>query len=505
MITKIAALFAAAIFSCQVLAADLIIHNANVRTLDDRFPRASSIAMKAGRIVAVGDRTAVERIATDSTRWIDARGRLIIPGFNDAHVHFHGVGNWFSHLDLRDERTADGILRRIEDAAEVIPIGRWILGSGIATRSVPLSALPSIRTLDRVSPEHPLLIYIDGYSNAIVNSAAMRIADIKLDDERTLKNRSDEPLAVISGNSLDRARRNIPSNYGIDLPAIIQAATNHAARLGVTSVQDVHSDDLFTILNELDRSGRLKTRVYDCIGIADQKRPADADITAAIGTGTIRRGCVKADTVETADQIPQLAAKFADADKRGLQIMVHAIGRRDVATTLTAFEALVERNGKRDRRIRVEHAYGIAAADRERAKRVDAILSMQPFLFWRGENAVSDDLRALVTTGVKLAFGSDASMVSLDPLLGIHAAVNSGSGSITVDDAVRRYTIGSAYAEFQENEKGTIAIGKYADLVMLSDDIFAIDRRRIRDAKTVMTIMNGRVVYYDKKMFDNLN
>lgn len=208
----------------------------------------------------------------------------------------------------------------------------------------------------------------------------------------------------------------------------------------------------------------------------------------------VRTGCVKGfydpEDPETAD----LGKNISAADSAGLQVLIHAIGREANRAVLFAFEKAINANGDRDRRFRVEHAAGIASVDVNRFARSKIIPSMQPILF-----AGDDDYRKMLDSGARVAFGADAPMRGFNPLEGIYAAVNADAKRrITVEEAVYAYTMGAAFAEFQEKEKGSIAVGNLADLVVLSNDIF-VTRADIRDATVWMTVVNGRIVYENTK------
>lgn len=457
-------------------SADLILINANIRTMDVAKPQAEALAVRDARIIAVGKSNDIRKLKGDKTRVVDAGGKLVIPGFNDAHVHLTGIGNKFSHLDLKAARDPRDVVDSVALYTSVLPKGRWVVGAGL---SLTPPDLPTLAQLDAVSADNPVLIYLAGYRSALVNSAALHRAKISRAD------------AVITDDLIARVRQHVPRNHESDWSEIVETASNYAASLGVTSVQDVHSDDLMALLNELLSTGRLKTRVYDCIGLQHRQRAIAAKLTAATGNAFVRTGCVKGLSEGEDDETAELNASVADADKAGLQVMIHAIGYGSNANVLDAFERAIVANGRRDRRFRVEHAARMKASDVKRLSRSGVIASMQPHLF----GARSDDFRAILDSGATLAFGSDASITDFDPLLGIHAAVNSDSRSVTVDEAVRAYTLGSAYAEFQEKEKGTLGVGKLADLVVLSHDIFVIDRDRIKKTRVVMTIIGGKVVF----------
>jgi hypothetical protein len=479
---SVAATFLVFVFSLSVDAqtsADLILINANIRTLEERVPTADALAVAGGRIVAVGKTNDIRKLVGDKTRVLDAGGKLVIPGFNDAHVHFTGIGNQFSHLDLRKAKTPREVLDRITFYTSVLPKGRWVLGAGV---SLSPEDLPTLAQIDAVSADNPLLIYFAGHKSALVNSAALKLAKISTAD------------AAIPDALITRIQQQVPRDHGRNWYEIVETASNYAASLGVTSVQDVHSDDLLTILNTLADTGRLKTRVYDCIGIQHRMKAIDSGLRTASGNSFVRGGCVKGLAEGVDDEATELRATIAQSDKAGLQVMIHAIGERSNANVLDAFEKIIASNGRRDRRFRIEHAARMKAVNIRRLAKSGVVASMQPHLFGAG----SDDFRAIIDSGATLAFGSDASITDFNPLFGIHAAVNSGSRSLTVEEAVRAYTLGSAYAEFQEKNKGSLAVGKLADCVILSDDIFTIKKQLIEKTSVVMTILGGKVVFERK-------
>lgn len=462
----------------QSNAADLVVVNGNIRTLDAKQPRAEALAVNGGRISAIGSNDEIRKHIGPATEVIDAKGRLVLPGFNDSHVHFTAIGNQFSHLDLREVRTREQIIQRVKEYVEIVPRGRWIIGAGIPEDV----QFENTAVLDAVSPANPVLLYYSIPKRAAVNAAALKAA--RLNNEK----------AVVADDEMTWVRSAVPRDHATNWAEIAETASNLAASLGVTTVQDVHSDDLAELMNSLDRQGKLKTRIYDCIGIEKYRDAIERGLKAGSGNAMVRGGCVKGMTEGAEDEIEELTPIVTAADKAGIQVALHAIGGRSVSGALTIFENAAKANGIGDRRFRVEHAARLRNADIPRFARGVFIASMQPFLFYGGPE-YGDDYAAMSAAGVKLAFGSDASMIDLNPMLGIHAAVNSGRRSVSVEEAVRAYTVGSAYAEFAENEKGTLAVGKLADLAIHSDDIFTIDRVRIKDVRTLLTVVNGRVVF----------
>jgi len=286
----------------------------------------------------------------------------------------------------------------------------------------------------------------------------------------------------------------VPPNHTRNLSEVLETATKYAASLGVTSVQDTHSDDIAVELRALASKGKLKTRVYDCISLSKWKDLAEKKTKAPSGDAMVRTGCVKFFAEDDEEDIAQLERDITGADKAELQVAIHAIGASHVQTVLTVFEKAAKTNGTRDRRFRVEHARNADAKDLPRFALLNAIASMQPWLFFGGNGSASDDYKKIFAAGMPIAFGSDASMTDFDPILGIHAAVNSKNG-ISVEQAVRAYTLGSGFVEFQEKAKGNLEVGKLADFVILSNDIFELDRNNIRNTRVDITILNGKVIF----------
>ncbi len=466
------------IVASQITAPDLVVINARVRTMTAKNSLVEALAVTGNRITSVGTNRSIRKLVGTTTRVIDARGRLVLPGFNDAHVHFMGIGNSFSSLDLRGVSDAGEMARRVERYARFLPKGRWILGAGWNNTGW---QLPGRSAIDAITPDNPVFIYEAGAKAAFANGGALKLAGLGSDSE---------PTGIVRGVSLERVRAVVPTAHTRNWAELGETATNYAASLGVTSVQDMHSDDSGDIYRELERAGTLKTRVYDCISLPDWKRLIKTP--GRVGAEMVRGGCLKSFSDGDEESAPKLLRDVLAADKAGLQVMIHAIGNSANNIVLGAFEQVIKTNGWRDRRLRVEHADRVRVEDLPRFQRSDIIASMQPHLFAGGSGGY---YLTLLKRDTMLAFGSDAAITDFNPLLGIQAAVNAGKESITIYDAVRAYTYGSAFAEFQEKEKGTIEVGKLADFVILSDDIFTIERALIRDTRIIMTIVNGRVVY----------
>lgn len=495
-------LFHITIFSHNVTA-DLIIINAKIYTMNSKQPQVEAVAIFGSKISKIGTDKEIKSFAGAKTKTIDARGKLVLPGFNDSHVHFMGIGNQFSSLDLRDAKTPQEIVRRLAYYVRFLPKGRWILGGGWNHENWMPNDLPSKELIDAATPENPVFLYHSNPKTALANSLALRLAGIDNNSKIAglTANAKGEPTGILQNSALGAVKKIIPEFTTKQWHEVAETASNYAASLGVTSVQDMSADNFLDVYRRLDREGKLKTRIYDCTNLfkweTDEIKPPRAgDVSIARG------GCLKSFSDGDVEAREKLYNHVQPADKAGFQIMIHAIGGNANQIALGVFEQAAKANGARDRRFRVEHAHNPRREDLPRFGKSKIIASMQPYLFFGGARTGSEPYRALLDTNAALAFGSDASITEFNPLLGIHAAVNAqrfnGTDSvqtISVEEAVRAYTLGSAYAEFQENVKGAIAVGKLADLIILSDDIFSISPDEIPNAKVLTTIVDGKVVY----------
>ena len=529
----------------QAVTADLVVINANVHTMASSQKGARSIAVLGNRIIAVGSDADTKSLIGSKTRVVDAKGRLVIPGFNDAHVHFLETGVQLSSVDLRDAKTPQEFVERIKNFAAKLPKGRWILGGKWDHENWTPNNLPTAAMIDAVTPDHPVFIdRLDGHM-ALANSLAMRLAKVDKDVKdvaggEIVRDASGNPSGVFKDAAMSYVARVIPELSFEERLDAAQAATDHAASLGVTSVQDMSAGTDVGVYQELLRRGTLKTRVYGCSTLANYSRWQNTGVRFAFGDPMLRVGCLKGyadgslgsttawffepyldaptSTGLASDEIPKTPEYVLGADKAGLQIRIHAIGDKANATILDIFDKTVQANGPRDRRFTIEHAQHLRQEDIRRFGTQKVVASMQPFHIiddgrwaWKrlDEKRIKGTyaFRTLLDSGAVLAFGSDSPVAPLNPLFGVYAAVTRRTldeknpngwvpeQKISVEETVRSFTWGSAYAEFQENVKGTIEPGKVADFVLLSDDIFTIDPVKIRDVKVVLTVVDGRVVF----------
>jgi predicted amidohydrolase YtcJ len=528
--------------------ADLVITNANVHTVSTSKPKAQSIAVIGNKIVAVGSDADTKSYIGPKTRVIDAGGKLVVPGFNDAHVHFLETGQQLSSVDLRSAKTPQEFVERIKAFASKLPKGRWILGGKWDHENWTPNNLPTAALIDAATPDNPVFIdRLDGHM-ALANSLAMKLAGVNKDTKdveggEIVRDANGNPTGVFKDAAMSYVGKVIPDPSFDERLEAAQASTDHAASLGVTSVQDMSAGTDVGVYQELLRRGTLKTRVYGCSPLADYKRWQNTGLHYAFGDAMLRVGCLKGysdgslgsttawffdpylDAPNSrglaSDEIPKTPEYVLAADKAGLQVRIHAIGDRANATVLDIFEKTAEANGSRDRRFTIEHAQHLRQEDIKRFGSQKVIASMQPF------HAIDDGrwawkrlddrrirgtyaFRTILATGGVLAFGSDSPVAPLNPIWGVYAAVTRRTlddknpdgwvpeQKISVAETVKAFTWGSAFAEFQDGVKGSIEAGKLADLVILSDDIFTIDPVKIWNVKVLTTVVDGKVVFEAK-------
>jgi len=531
-------------------AADLVILNAKIWTVDKALPSAQAVAILGDRIVAVGSDAEVSAWRGPSTRVIDAGGKLLLPGFNDAHVHFVSGGQQLENVQLVDATSAAEFVRRIEARAKKTPGGEWMMGGDWDETKWSPAALPTKELIDPFTAEVPVFLSrYDGHM-ALANSLALRLAGVT-------PHTPDPPGGIIlrdaQGNltgglkdaAMELVNKVIPPPSHAQLLQVVKRALQHAASLGVTSVQNMNPDYAdIAAYTELAERGELTTRIYAAPlitqGVDDQ---AKIGLRHAFGSSFLRIGAVKAFAdgslgSRTAyffepflDQpqnrgllsdemhpVSMMRDRMMKADAAGLQICTHAIGDQAISMILDLYADIEKAHGAADRRWRIEHAQHMAARDFDRFAQLKVIASVQPYQAiddgrW-AEARIGHDrasrtyaFRTFLDHGVRLAFGTDWDVAPLNPLLGLYAAVtratldgkNPGGWfpeqKLTVAEAVEAYTMGSAYAEFQEKEKGSITPGKLADMVLLSDDIFSIPPEKIRDVHVVKTIVGGRITW----------
>ncbi|PYI49701.1 MAG: amidohydrolase [Verrucomicrobia bacterium] len=529
--------------------ATLIITNAAVYTVDKQHPTAEAVAIIGDRIVAVGSSAEIDVWHGPETKVIDVGRKLVLPGFNDAHVHFIQGGAQLDQVQLTDAASPEEFAKRIAAQAKKTPKGEWILGGRWDETKWPKQELPTKELVDGVTGSAPIFVErYDGHE-ALANSAAMKLAGV---DAKTkdvpggviVRNASGNPTGIFKDAAEELIYKAIPPISHEQRVRVARRALEHAASLGVTSVQHMNPEFAdVAAYSELAEKGELTTRIYAVPMETDWRDQAKVGIRHAWGSSSLRLGAVKgyADG-SLGSRTAYMFEPFADdpgnrgllsdemhppsamrerlmgADAAGLQIRVHAIGDRAISMMLDIFGDIEKEHGYHDQRFAIEHAQHMAQKDFERFARLHVIASMQPYHAiddgrWAEKRLGHDrarysySWRSFLDHGVTLAFGTDWPVAPLDPLQGLYAAVTRATldgknpdgwipeEKITLPEAVEAYTMGAAFAEFQEKDKGSITPGKLADMVILSDNIFSTKPEAIRNAKVETTIVGGKVLY----------
>ena len=552
----------AALMSISMVAtaqsrADLIVVHGKIWTEDPHRPEVEALAVRDQRIMAAGDSVEIQKLAGEGTKVIDLRGRRVVPGFNDAHVHFFWGGKGLASVHLLDATSKEEFRRRIADFARTRPSGEWIENGNWDEQKWSPAGLPTHELIDDVTPNNPVWVNRSDGHMMLANALAMKLAGITRDTKdvaggEIVRDKDGNPTGIFKDAAKDLVERVIPPPSETQVDAALLAAQQYALENGVTSVQDMgftgsHAADMQALVlrgyQRLLAEKKLQVRVSARFPLQHYDRLAALGVMTNFGNDRLVIGSVKAfadgslgsgtawffapyddapttsglPTDELADQ-ERMFAEMAGADRAGLHIATHAIGDRANKTILDLYERLEKQDGPADRRLRIEHAQHLRTEDVPRFAQLHVIASVQPYHCiddgrW-AERRIGHQralttyaFRSLLDAGTTLAFGSDWFVAPINPLAGIYAAVTRRTldgknpdgwipeQKISVPQAVHAYTVGSAYAESQDDIKGSLEPGKLADFVVLSDDVFHMDPVKIENVHVDMTVSGGAIVF----------
>ena len=550
----VASLFAAAPLAAQQAPADLILTNGRIYTVDDSRPVATALAVRGGRVAFVGDTRGALTLRGAQTRVMDLGGRTVIPGMVDAHGHVSGLGEALANADLVGSTSVDEVVARVVAKAKGRPAGQWISGRGWDQNRWGDTRFPTHDKLTAAFPNTPVILgRVDGHA-IFVNKTAMELANVTAatkdpDGGQIIRDAAGNPTGVFVDNAMALIRRVVPPASRDETKRNVMAAIAEAQRWGLTGVHDAGAgEDVLGIYDELGKSGQMAFRMYAMIS-GGRTESAMVDRLVAQGPkngingGTLwirsiklysdgalgSRGAALLDPYSDDAKNNGLLVsdpKFIEAIavkalKAGFQVNTHAIGDRGNRVVLDAYEAALKQVPVADHRFRIEHAQILNYADIPRFAQLGVIPSMQAShqtsdMYWAGTRLGTHRLpgayawRSLLNTGVVVPNGSDFPVEYVNPLISFHAAIARQDANdwpaggwyseqvMTRDEALKSMTIWPAYAAFQERELGSLTPGKYADFVVLDQDIMRVPPSLVLKTRVLSTWVGGTSVYEAK-------
>ncbi len=524
------------------MPSDLVLFNGRVHTLDAGIPRATAIAVHGEHILYVGDDTTARGMLGPGGEAIDLQGRCVIPGLTDAHLHFQQYAVGLQSVDV-ETSTLEEALARVAERARVSSPEAWINGWGWNQNVWRLSTpdgFPTAADLDRVAPEHPVALSAKSGHAMWVNTRTMELAGITASTPdpaggRIARDARGQPTGILLEDVMALVTRVRPAPTADQVAEMMRAAFPQAHRAGLTGIHCFDGPEAFAAYQMLRQHGELRLRVVKSIRHDRLNHAIELGLRSGLGDDWLRVGPVKmfadgalgpqtASMLEpfegsTSVGIITLSAEemthgVQRANAAGLACAIHAIGDRACRTVLDVYEQV----GIRDRRNRIEHVQLLHPQDYDRLGKLGIVASMQPIhatsdmrmadRYWGQRSAGAYAWRTQLKAGAVLAFGSDCPVEKIDPLLGIHAAVTRrrADGSpgpdgwypeqrLTVEEAVRGFTWGAAYAAGMEGRLGSITPGKLADFTVLDQDIFRIEPMEILDVRVDATIIGGQFMW----------
>lgn len=538
----------------MTIQSDVMVVNARIWTGEPSLPYAEAVAIKNDRILAVGSNEQIRSLRGQHTKVLDAERHLVLPGFIDNHTHLMVGGLQLLSLDLREVKSKEEFIEKIAARALNTPDQGWILGGGWNNDQWEQAGAPVKEWIDSFTPHIPVFVTRSDLHIGFANSAALNLVGIG----RTTPDPSGgvierdpftgEATGILKDNAMQLVQESIPTPSRRQFEEALVAAMQHAARMGITSVQDITAwkdwNDWETFRRFQERQ-QLTLRIYARTQITEWEKQVTLREKEFGGDSWLRWGGVKgfvdgslgsgtALMFEPYDDTPENSGLLADqmfpagimheriaaADRAGLPVSIHAIGDKANHMLLNLFEAVIKENGPRDRRFRIEHAQHLLPDDMARMARLGILASVQPSHAYEdgcwaekrigaGRCKMTYAFRSMLDAGVGVSFGTDWPVVPLNPFTGIFTALtrqtldgrNPGGWvpeqKLSITECLQAYTSSSAYAEFSENTKGTIKAGKLADLIIVSQDILTVHPEDIAKIRVLLTITGGKIVYQE--------
>jgi predicted amidohydrolase YtcJ len=522
---------------------DLILYNGSIYTLEPAQPVAMALLIRDGRVVCCGSGDELASLAPRARR-LDLAGRAVLPGFEDAHLHLCMHGMSLAQVKLAGAPSLDEALTLVRAASAQPGAGEWLLGGGWDHNLWPVAEMPTRYDLDGVAPDRPVALDSKDRHSLWVNSLALRLADVSADTPdppggRIRRDASGEPTGILSESARQLISGAIPPPQEADWRRAAEAALADCARYGITAVHNCEGPEALTALTVLEQAGALTARVWQMLPLRVLDQAVALGLRTGLGSDLLRIGHVKmfADGALGSATAEMLAPYEGQPDNRGVaatdtQILleavrlaarhglaaaIHAIGDAANRRVLDIYAQIRQEAPEVNLRQRIEHVQLLSPEDLPRLAEMGVVASMQPI------HAVHDRVmaerqwgrrcrhayawRSLLQSGARLAFGTDAPVEALNPLLGLYAAVTRRDADgqppagwypqerLGLSEALHAYTQGAAYAAYGEHRRGRLAPGMFADLVVLSQDVWAGPPETLLETQVDLTMVGGEIVY----------
>ncbi len=528
--------------------ADMVLVGSRVFTADEKEPWAEALAVRGDRILAIGTEEEISELAGPETAIARLEGGLVVPGFNDAHVHMVEGGESLIGIQLRDAATREEFRDRIARYVADLPAGAWVIRGNWDHEAWPGRRHPTRQLIDPVTPQHPVFVTrLDGHIS-LANTLALELAGITADTPDPLGGtivrdpRTGDPTGILIDAAQELVLDAIPDPTDEEIRRRLEAALRHAASLGITSIQDNADPQVYRVYEQIRSDDQLYARISAWYPIEMRDQLVEAGLPGTRGDEWLRRGVLKmfadgsmgagsawfyepyTDDPTTSGLAmwsdEELLRQIIEADALGFDIACHAIGDRANAEVLDAFQEALRVNSRRrrPRRHRIEHAQVVRSEDMARFAELGIIASIQPShaiddMRWAedriGRARSSDSYRVggFFRAGARVAFGTDWFVEPLDPRLTLYAAVTRefpdggppggwfGEERVTLEQAITAYTVGSAYAEGMDEVKGTLAPGYLADFAVFREDLFNLEPKAWLNVPVVLTVVGGRIAF----------
>ena len=520
--------------------ADLVLTNANVLTMNPANPHAEAIAIKNDRVLKVGKNTDINPLIGKNTTILNLNGKTVLPGFIDTHIHIADFGRTLTWLDLKNADSIKTIQQNIREKAQMTPKGKWILGSGWNQDNLKEKRAPTKQDLDSASPDNPVILYHQLGRTCTANTKALQTANITKKttppkDGAIDKNpETGEPTGILHGNATDLIWNKIPAPTEQETLEATKNAIQKIIEAGITTAHwIICTTPELTIAQKLTQTNNQPLKIYTIITAnlletlpnptpTQNTNPnppkidavlifADgylASQTAALNEPYTDNPTTKGELLYTQTELNRLVANTRQTN---LQIIIHATGDKAIDAALTALETHPPQQSKTKNRNRIEQAAVLNKQLIQRIKKQNLTISIQPkvieseFSTWSATEHLGNKrthmlypIKTLINKGILVVGGSDCPMEPLNPLTGIQTATTRKfppKERITIEDAMRLYTINAAYATLEEDAKGSVEEGKLADLTVLSNDPTSIAPDNLANTTVEITIINGQVVY----------